>query len=433
MPPTDQLDQPRSKTQLPLVERPPAPQPALAPGARKRSFTPWIVLGVAGAVVVWYAMTHRPAQTQPGGRGAFGGPVPITPGVVQQKDVPIYLSGIGTVQAFNTVTVHSRVDGQLQKIDFVEGQDVKEGDTLAEIDPAPFQTALDQAVGKKGQDAAQYANSQLDLTRDTDMLAKKVISSQQFDTQKALVDQLQATVAADEAAIASARVQLDYATIKSPLTGRVGIRQIDQGNIIHAADTNGLVVITQLQPISVLFTLPEQNVKAIHQQSADGSGLQVIAVDRDDNSILDTGSVAVVNNQIDISTGTIQVKATFPNAKYQLWPGQFINARLLLMTRENGIVVPAQVIQHGPDGAFVYMIQPDNTVQVRKVKVAQIDNNVALIDDGLKAGEKVVVDGQYKLQPGAKIRLPDATAAGHQGAGAGAGAHHHPSPAGSPS
>ncbi len=216
------------------------------------------------------------------------------------------------------------------------------------------------------------------------------------------------------AAVASARVQLNYTTIRSPIAGRVGIRQIDQGNIIHAADTNGLVVITQLQPISVLFTLPEQNLRQIHQQSPTGEGMQVLAVDRDDNTILDSGTIAVVNNQIDPTTGTIQLKANFPNPKYQLWPGQFVNARLLLMTRKNGIVVPAQVVQDGPAGSFVYVIQPDNTVQTRPVKVAQVDNNVALIDDGLKAGEKVVVDGQYKLRPGAKSscrqHLPERTA-----------------------
>jgi multidrug efflux system membrane fusion protein len=323
------------------------------------------------------------------------------------------------------------VDGELTKVEFTEGQDVKAGGELALIDTAPFQTALDQAKGKQGQDEAQLVNAKLDLTRDTQMLAQKVISSQQYDTQKALVDQLQATVVADVAAVASAQVQLDYTTIRSPLAGRVGIRQIDQGNIIHAADTNGLVVITQLQPISVLFTLPEQNLKLIHQQSLDGSGLQVLAVDRDDNSVLDTGEVAVVNNQIDPTTGTIQIKATFPNAKFQLWPGQFVNARLLLRTQKDGVVVPAQVVQNGPDGAFVYIIQPDNTVQVRAVKVAQVDNNLALIDDGLKPGEKVVVDGQYKLQPGAKIVLPGATGGGHEGGGN--GAHHHGSPAASAS
>ena len=388
---------------------PPAPAPILpvAP-PRKRSFTPWIILAVAAVAAIWYISTHKAGDLAAGAHAGFDGPVPVTPGVVQQKDVPISLSGIGTVQAFNTVTVHSRVDGQIQKIAFTEGQDVKEGDTLASIDPAPFQTAFAQAVGKQGTDAAQLANAKLDLTRDTGMLAQKVISSQQFDTQKALAAQFEATVAADAAAVASARVQLDYATIKSPLGGRVGIRQIDQGNIIHASDTNGLVVITQLQPISVVFTLPEQNLRKIHQQSLDGSGMEVRAVDRDDNSVLDAGTVTVINNQIDPTTGTIQIKATFPNSKYQLWPGQFVNARLLLTTRKDGIVVPAQVIQNGPDGAFAYVIGLDHKAEVRPVKVAQVDGSEALIDDGLKPGEQVVVDGQYKLQPGAPVKLPGA-------------------------
>jgi multidrug efflux system membrane fusion protein len=390
----------------------------LPPGTfspRRSSFRAWIILILLAGVVIWYLVSHKAADQSAQTHGGFGGPVPITPGVVKQQDVPIYLTGIGTVQAFNTVTVHSRVDGQIVKIAFTEGQDVKEGDALALIDPAPFQTALDQAVGKQGTDQAQLTNAKLDLERDTDMLAKKVISSQQYDTQKALVAQLDASVAADIAAVASARVQVDYSTIKSPLTGRVGIRQVDQGNIIHAADTTGLVIITQLQPISVVFTLPEQNLKLIHQQSLDGSGLQVAAVDRDDNSVLDSGTVAVVNNQIDPTTGTIQIKATFPNAKFQLWPGQFVNARLLLTTRKNGITVPAQVIQNGPDGSFAYVIEPDGTAKVQPVKVAQVANNVALIDDGLTAGQKVVVDGQYKLQPGGKVLLPGQHPGGQYG------------------
>jgi multidrug efflux system membrane fusion protein len=328
------------------------------------------------------------------------------------KDVPIYLTGIGTVQAFNTVTVHSRVDGELKKVAFTEGQEVKKGDVLAIIDPAPYQAALDQAIGKQGQDEAQLANAKLDLNRDVSLLQQRVISSQQYDTQKALFDQLSATVVADVAAVASARVMLDYTTITSPLDGRVGLRLVDQGNIVQTTDTNGLLVITQLQPISIVFTLPEQNLRQIHQQSLTGEGMQVLAVDRDDDTVLDVGQVAVINNQIDPTTGTIQIKANFPNSKYQLWPGQFVNARLLLTTRKNGIVVPAQVVQSGPNGSYVYVIQPDHTVQTRPVKVAQVDNNEALIDDGLTAGEKVVVDGQYKLRPGAKVIIP---AAGHAG------------------
>ena len=418
MPLIEPLEEPLPKAQPIQTER---RIQAPGPVKRRRGYRAWIILGVIAVVAGWYLATHRPAEQGTAGHGGFEGPVPITPGVVQKKDVPIYLTGIGTVQAYNTVTVHTRVDGQIVKIAFTEGQDVKEGDTLAIIDPAPFQTALDQAIGKQGQDEAQLANAKLDLTRDTDMLAQKVISSQQFDTQKALVAQFQATVAADVAAVASARVQLDYTTIKSPIDGRVGIRQIDQGNIVHAADTNGLVVITQLQPISVLFTLPEQNLRPIHQQSLDGSGMKVLAVGRDDNSILDTGTVGVINNQIDSTTGTIQIKANFPNLKYQLWPGQFVNARLLLTTRTGGIVVPAQVVQNGPNGSFVYVIEPDNTAQMRPVKVAQVDNNEALIDEGLKAGEKVVVDGQYKLRPGSTVKAVEPQGASPSGSPA----HHH--------
>lgn len=409
MPPTEELEQPRQKTAPAPVERGPVIAPAMP---RKRSHRAWIILAVLAVAAVWYLATHMPAGE---GTGAPAqGPVPVTPAVVVEKDVPIYLTGIGTVQAFNTVTVHSRVDGELDKVVFTEGQDVKVNDVLAIIDPRPFQTALDQAAGKQGEDAAQLANAKLDLQRDTDLLAKKVISSQQYDTQNALVAQLAATVIADEAAVAAARVQLDYTTMRSPIDGRVGIRQMDQGNIIHAADANGLVVITQLQPISVVFTLPEQNLRLIHEQSLDGSGMKVLAVGRDDNTVLDEGTVAVVNNQIDPTTGTVQIKANFPNAKYQLWPGQFVNARLLLTTRKNGIVVPAPVIQNGPDGAFVYVIEPDKTAKVRPVKVAQVDNNEALIDSGLQPGETVVLDGQYKLQPGAKVVLPQP---GHAAAG----------------
>jgi multidrug efflux system membrane fusion protein len=344
-------------------------------------------------------------------------PVPVIAGAVAMKDVPIYLDGLGTVQALNTVTVHTRVDGQLVKVAFTEGQDVKEGDLLAQIDPAPFQAALGQAVAKKGQDVAQLANANLDLTRDADMFAKKVISSQQLDTQKALVAQLAATVKADQAGIDSAQVQLDYTNIVSPIAGRTGIRLVDQGNIVHAADTGGLVVITQLRPISLLFTLPEQNLADIHKRTAAGEEMTVLAVDRDNQTVIDEGTLSVINNQIDTTTGTIQLKATFPNKNLQLWPGQFVNARLHLTTRKSGLVVPASVIQRGPNGPYAFVIKADQTVEIRPVKTTKADANDVLIESGLKVGEKVVVDGQYKLQDGSAVKIGDKNAVKHTESG----------------
>jgi len=330
----------------------------------------------------------------------------VVAGAVEQKDVPIYLDGLGTVQAFNTVTVRSRVDGQLDKVVFTEGQEVKAGDLLAVIDPRPYQAALDQAVAKKTQDEAQLANAQVVLARNAELLKKKVLDQQTYDTSKYAADQFQGTVQADQAAIDSAKTQLDYTQIKSPIDGRVGVRQLDQGNIIHASDTNGLVVITQLRPISVVFTLPQQNLTSIFEQTGpSGAGLKVLALDRGNTRNLDEGALAVVDNTIDQTTATIRLKATFPNAEMKLWPGQFVNARLLLTTRKDGLVVPASVVQRGPQGTYAYVIKPDKSVEMRPIKVAQTEGNEALIEEGLNAGEQVVVDGQYKLQPGSKVEL----------------------------
>jgi multidrug efflux system membrane fusion protein len=329
--------------------------------------------------------------------------VPVIEGKVQQKDVPIYLDGLGTVQAYNMVTIHVRVDGELKKVAFVEGQDVHAGDLLAQIDPDPFRTALEQAEAKKLQDEAQLANARLDLKRDADLYQQKIATQQTYDTQKALVDQLVATVQADEAAIDSAKVQLNYTTVVSPLDGRTGIRLIDQGNIAHAADTNGLVVVTQLKPISLIFTLPEQTLGQI-QKVGPAHDVAVVAVDRDNSTVLGQGTLAVIDNQIDTSTGQIRLKANFPNDDLRLWPGQFVNARLLLTTRKGGLVVPASVVQRGPDGPYAFVIKEDNTVEVRPIKVAQIEKAEALIDTGLKANERVVVDGQYKLQVGSHVK-----------------------------
>jgi multidrug efflux system membrane fusion protein len=334
-------------------------------------------------------------------------PVPIVAGVVMQKDVPIFLDGLGTVQALNTVTVNPRVDGELKDVKFTEGQDVEAGMVLAQIDDAPYRAQWEQAMAKKGQDEALLENARRDLERNADLIEKKVISPQQYETQKALVAQLDATVKADEAAVKNTKVQLDYSTVISPLAGRVGMRLIDKGNVVHASDTRGLVVITQIQPISLVFTLPAQNLGEIQKEKKRGAELEVLAVDRDNKTLMDSGTLTVIDNQIDTATGTIMLKATFPNRDLQLWPGQFANARLLLTVRKQGIVVPASVVQRGPNGAYAFVIKDDLTVEMRPVTVTRIERDEALIEDGLQAGERVVVDGQYKLQPGSKVKIPE--------------------------
>jgi len=366
---------------------------------------------------------YRPQTTPAAVASGAGGPppVPVIAAAVEEKDVPIYLDGIGTVQAFNTVTVNPRVDGELKNIAFTEGQMVKAGDVLAEIDDAPYRTAYDQAVAKKAQDDAQLANAQLNMIREEDLFAKKAVSAQERDTQQALVKQLEATVKADAAAIASAKVQLDYTRIVAPIAGRTGLRLVDQGNIVHAADRTGIVVVTQLQPISLVFTLPEQDLTAIHKAGEDNASPAILAVDRDTKSTLDEGKLSVIDNQIDTTTGTIRLKAEFPNEKLQLWPGQFANARLLLNVRKKATVVPASVVQRGPQGAFAFVIKADETAEIRPIKVGPIEQGSALVEEGLKAGERVVVDGQYKLQAGSHVKIGEAKAASAGAAPGGGG------------
>jgi multidrug efflux system membrane fusion protein len=310
--------------------------------------------------------------------------------------------------------VHPRVDGEVDKIAFTEGQDVKTGDLLAQIDPDPFRAVLAQAVAKKGQDEAQLANARIDLNRYSEMVTNAAVTAQQYDTQKALVDQLVATINADQATIDSAKVMLAYTTISSPIDGRIGIRLVDKGNIVHASDTAGIVVITQLKPISVLFRLPEQALGPIQQQcQGTDPNLAVLAISQDDTNVLGEGKLAVIDNQIDPSTRQFILKATFPNTDLRLWPGQFVNARLLLTVQKGCIVVPQVVIQRGPDGDFAFVIKDDQTVEVRPVKVAsalsvQVGQPDVIIEDGLRPGERVVVEGQYKLQQGSRVKLADA-------------------------
>ena len=361
--------------------------------------TLFIIAGVVLLLVGWWTCrrSSSSADAQSSGRnsrsgpGSGGGAVPVVAAKVEQKDVPIYLDGLGTVQAFNTVTVHARVDGELVKVLFSEGQDVKTGDVLAELDPHPYQAVLDQAK-------AQAALDQVTLKRQTDLRARNVVAAQDYDTAVANAQKSQA--AAD-----AAQVNLDYCHIKSPIDGRIGIRQVDVGNLVHAADQNGIVVITQLRPISVVFTLPEQNLQEVTNEGGAQGGLKVSAFDRGNTTLLGEGALAVVDNEIDQATGTIKLKATFPNDDLKLWPGKFVNARLILTTRKGATVIPASVVQRGPQGTYAYVIKPDKTAEMRSIKIAQTENNETVVDDGLKPGEDVVVDGQYKLQPGAHVEL----------------------------
>ncbi len=345
---------------------------------------------------------HGNRQGGFGGSGGPNAPVPVVADTVKKQDVPIYLNGIGTVQAFNSVTVHPQVSGILVKVDFQEGQDVKKGDLLAEIDPRTYQAQVDQAAAKKAQDVAQLSNAQVLLDRDTDLFKKGVLDHQTYDTQRFLVDQLAATIKADQAAIDNAQVLLDYTRITAPFDGRVGLRQIDEGNYLTPG--SNLVLLTQLKPISVVFTLPQQNVTDVNQAFAHGA-LKVIALDSSNTKPLEDGTLSVVDNQIDPTTGTFKLKATFENPDMQLWPGQFVNARLLVSTVKDGLVVPSSVVQRGPNGTYAYVITPEKTAEMHPIKVGQIDGNQALILDGLQEGEQVVVDGQYKLQPGGKVDI----------------------------
>lgn len=331
-------------------------------------------------------------------------PVPVLAASPRIQDVPVYLDGVGAIRALNTVTVRSQVDGKLIAVNFTEGQDVKKGDVLGEIDPAIYQAQYDQAVAKKAQDQAQLANQRIDLTRYEQLAASNAGSKQQADTQRALVAQTEALVKADQAAIDNAAATLSYTKIVAPLSGRAGLRQVDQGNIIHASDTTGLVVITQLQPIAVWFSLPQQQIMRVNAAAAKGT-LAVDVFGNDGITVIDTGKLTGIDNQVDQTTGTLKLKAEFPNANYQLWPGQFVNVRLKVETLMQALVVPTSAVQRGPIGTFSYVIGEDNVVSAKPVTVTQQNEHDAVIASGLSPNDKVVTTGFANLSDGSKVMV----------------------------
>jgi multidrug efflux system membrane fusion protein len=327
-------------------------------------------------------------------------PVPVTIASVEKADFPAYLFGLGSVQAFNTVIVRTRVDGQIDKIAFQEGQLVKEGDILAQIDPRPYQAALDQAVAKKAQDEANLANAKLDLHRYVSL--GEFATKQQTDTQSSTVQQLIAQIAGDVAAISNARTQLDYATIRAPLAGVTGFRLVDQGNIVIASTQTGIVTIAQIEPIAVIFTAPEEQLQEIKAALA-SQPPKVIALSADGKRVLSTGTLSLINNQVDVSSGTIRLKAIFANKDHALWPGQSVSTRLLIKTLKEAVVIPDDAIQHGNDGLYTFVVDQDNKAVLRKIKVGPSVDGRSVVDEGLTPGQRVIITGQYRVQPGSLV------------------------------
>jgi membrane fusion protein, multidrug efflux system len=370
--------------------------------SRRLIFVSLFGLAAAGAGVgafLYVTNTSAPAAVAPEPVR-----VPVVTSTVASGDVPIYLRGVGTVIAYNNVIVRSQITGQLVKISFNQGQTVHKDDVLAEIDPRPYQAQLDQMTANRDRDQAQLINAQQNLARYTQLGSKGWATPQLVETQQAQFGQLQAMVKSDEALIDAARVNLSYTKLTAPIDGVTGIRQIDNGNIIHPTDPNGLVDVTQIQPISVIFTLPETTFGEIQAQMAKGP-LKVLAYSQDDKTELDQGTLELIDNQILQTTGTIRLRANFPNAQRMLWPGELVNARLLLETRPNGLTIPPGAVQQGPNGSYVYVIASNGTAQLRPVKVDQISDGTALIASGVQANESVVIDGQYGLQPGSLVNI----------------------------
>jgi multidrug efflux system membrane fusion protein len=366
---------------------------------RRRTF--WIagitVVVLAAGVVLWHRSEpapHAAARTAP--------PVPVTVTTAARRDVPIFLQGLGTVQASNTIAIRSQIDGKLQSVNFTEGQEVHMGDTLALIDPRALQAALDQAVAKKAQDQAQLVAALKDLERFKTLVLKNAETQQNVDSQQAKVDQLKASIDADQGAIESAQTQLSYATITAPIDGRVGFRQVDAGNIIHANDQNPLTVLTQIRPVTATFTLPQKDLADVRAAMLRGA-VSVHAYDQDNVQELEAGQLLLIDNQIDQTTSTIRLKANFPNTDEKLWPGEFVHVRVEVDTRKGAVTIPPVALQRGPQGYFTWVIKSDNTAEQRPLEATQINDDVAIVTKGLAPDERVVVNGQYRLQAGSRV------------------------------
>src|SRR5579883_477353 len=359
------------------------------------------LLGSLGWGIYEYTSSTRAATEN---RPSAAPTVPVTVGSAETRDVALYVRGIGAVQAYNTVTVKSRVDGQIMAVNFTEGQEVKAGDPLFEIDPRPFQAALQQAAANKQKDEAQLVSAQADLQRYTELVGHGYQTRQIYDQQKAQVAQLQASIKADQAQIDAARLNLQYADIRSPIAGRTGARLVDIGNLVRATDNTGLVSITQLRPIFVTFTLPQDQLGRV-RDSAKAGDVEVQAFSENDRERIASGKLTLIDNSIDAATGTIRLKATFANADEALWPGAFVNVRVVVGVKRNAVTVPARAIQQGPKGPYLFVVKPDKTVEMREVQIVQIDQGVAALEKGLAAGETIVLDGQYRLEPGSKVRF----------------------------
>ena len=377
---------------------------------KKSRWLLWLVLCVFVTGVLWRLIHLSSSISTMSGpdHGAGNSVIPVTLQTATTQDFPIYLDGLGTVQAFNSVLVNARVSGLIQEIRFQEGQEVKQGDVLAVIDPRTFQAQYDQAVSKKAQDIAQLQSAKILMTRDKELLDKNVLDHQTYDTQRYLVAQLEGAVQADEANEQLQKAQLDWTQVTAPISGRAGVRFVDVGNQVMvggnmANGASSIVTINQIQPIFVAFTLPQQDLEQIREPLLSHKTLEVLAMDRNNQTILSKGKLSVIDNQIDTATATVKLKAIFSNDDYKLWPGQFVNVRLLAAELPNSVVVPTEAVQMGPDGSYVYVVGSDNKAEMRQVKIGPAEGGFTLIKSGVTSGEMVVTDGQYRLQPNSPV------------------------------